>query len=143
MVNDKKMMFLTLFLLGACSFQSQGRTVSSLSIHQVGLDDDGGNENEKRACKTFRPNKQQMILFFNHAKESKDDGTLLHEYDSPCLAKGKVKFKDGASGRWTVQSSGLGWVFFDNGKSATFFLKGNKWDDPFACSYGLGDDLIC
>ncbi|WP_336803839.1 hypothetical protein [Erwinia aphidicola] len=144
MVNANKMLLITLSFLCILSPQVKGRVVSQLEIKGVGLVEDGRNDkSEERECKSFKPTKIQMIAFFNLAKESEKNGTLLHEYYSPCLAIGTIKFQDGSSGRWTVKSSGLGFVIFENKKSAVFFHKENKWDDPYACTYGLGDDLIC
>jgi len=125
-------------------FQTQARVVSEIKIDEVGAyDERRGNKNEEEACKVYRPTEKQMIRFFNLAKESQESGNLLHDYYSPCLTTGKIKFKDGVSGVWTVQSSGLGLAIFDNGDSATFFLKDNQWTDPYACTYGVGADPIC
>ncbi|NNS08761.1 hypothetical protein [Erwinia sp. JH02] len=144
MINIKMTFYLVLSLLLYISIQAQARVVSEITIDEVGAyDERRGNKNEKEACKVYRPTEKQMIRFFNLAKESQEIGSLLHEYYSPCLTTGKIKFKDGASGVWTVQSSGLGLAIFDNGDSATFFLKDNQWTDPYACTYGLGDDPIC
>ncbi|TDS98879.1 hypothetical protein [Erwinia rhapontici] len=144
MVKFKKSFSVVLFIFFFISTQAQGREVSQLDVEGIGLHYDGRTDkSEEEACKAFRPTKKQMIRFFNHAKESKKSGNLLHEYYSPCVSTGELKFKDGSSGHWTVQSSGLGLVIFDNGEAATFFLKDNQWTDPYACTYGLGDDPIC
>ncbi|MBP2153458.1 hypothetical protein [Erwinia rhapontici] len=140
----KNTYFIVLFSFFIISSQAQGREVSQLDVEGIGLHYDGRKDkSEEEVCKAFRPTKKQMIRFFNHAKESKKSGNLLHEYYSPCVSTGELKFKDGSSGHWTVQSSGLGLVIFDNGEAATFFLKDNQWTDPYACTYGLGDDPIC
>jgi len=126
------------------SVHAQARVVSHLEVKGIGLYSDQRNDkDEERACKVFRPTKKQMTRYFNLSKESEESGNLLHEYYSPCLAIGSVKFKDGTSGRWTVQSSGLGIVVFENGKSSVFFHKDNQWTDPYACTYGLRNDPIC
>ncbi|MCS3608527.1 hypothetical protein [Erwinia rhapontici] len=144
MVKFKKSFSVVLFIFFFISTQAQGREVSQLDVEGIGLHYDGRTDkNEEEACKVFRPTNKQMIRFFNQAKESKKSGNLLHEYYSPCVSTGELKFKDGSSGHWTVQSSGLGLVIFDNGEAATFFLKDNQWTDPYACTYGLGDDPIC
>lgn len=144
MINIKKTFVIAFSLLFYISIQTQARVVSEIKIDEVGAyDERRGNKNEEEACKVYRPTEKQMIRFFNLAEELQESGNLLHEYYSPCLTTGKIKFKDGASGVWTVQSSGLGLAIFDNGDSATFFLKDNQWTDPYACTYGLGDDPIC
>jgi len=136
--------FSGLILLCLLSSQAQGRIVSQINIKGIGLQYDGRDDkNEEKACKIFRTTKKQLIHFFNSAKESKESGELLHDYYSPCVSSGSIKFKDGSSGDWTVQSSGLAYVIFSNGESATFFYNHNKWKDPFACTYGLGDEPKC
>ncbi len=144
MVKPNKKLNVALFLFLAFSMQTQGRVVSHVEIKGIGEHDEGREDkNEIEACKVFRPSKNQIIRFFNQATESKENGNLLHEYHSPCISFATIKFKDGSKGDWQIQSSGLGFVIFDNGESATFFHKGNQWTDPYACTYGLGDDLIC
>jgi len=117
MVKLKKSFSVVLFIFFFISTQAQGREVSQLDVEGIGLHYDGRTDkNEEEACKVFRPTNKQMIRFFNQAKESKKSGNLLHEYYSPCVSTGELKFKDGSSGHWTVQSSGLGLVIFDNGE---------------------------
>lgn len=144
MVNIKNTLFFTTPLLIIISIPASGRMVSHIDINGTGLYDNlRKDSNQERLCKGFRPSKKQLTHFFNLATESKSHGTLLHEYYSPCLATGLVQFQDGASGNWTVQSSGLAFVSYDNGESATFFYKDNKWTDPYACSYGMSDEGDC
>lgn len=141
MVKLKNILISCLF---AFSLQVQGREVSSVNVKDIGQYDEGrGYKHERDVCKFFRPTKKQIVRFFNLATESKESGNLLHEYYSPCLSSGSIKFKDGSSGDWTVQSSGLAFAILDNGESSVFFLKDNQWTDPYACTYGLGDDPIC
>lgn len=144
MVEIKKTLIIMLLSLFTLSFQAQGRVVDYVEIKWVGLHPDGDkDENEKRACKGFRPTEKQIIEFFNKAKESKKTNGLVHDYYSPCSSTGLVKFKDGASGSWAVESSGLAFVTFDNGESAVFFRKDNAWFDPFACSYSPSGEDDC
>ncbi|WP_456308990.1 hypothetical protein [Serratia proteamaculans] len=142
-IFNKKLIviFSSLFFI---SMQVQGRVVSDIDIKDVGQQSQGREDkSEEEACKVFIPTKKQMIRFFNLAKESKKSGGLLHEYYSPCVSSGSVKFKDGSSADWTVQSSGLAFAILNSGESVVFFLKDNKWTDPYACTYGLGNDPIC
>lgn len=144
MVKLKRTLIVALSLIFFIPTHTLGRVVSYVDVEGVGLIYDGRNDqNEEEACKVFKPTKKQVVRFFNMAKESIKHGTLLHEYYSPCISLGAIRFEDGSSGRWTLQSSGLAFVIFDNGESATFFHKKNQWTDPYACTYGLGDDLIC
>lgn len=144
MVTLIKKAILTIPFFIFISTSAQGRVVSYIEINGTGLYDNlRKNVNQERLCKGFNPNKNQLTNFFNLAKESTSHGTLLHEYYSPCMATGSIKFKDGSSGKWTVQSSGLAFVSYDNGESATFFYKANKWTDPYACSYGMSGEDDC
>lgn len=141
-LNRKNIFIIALFLV--VSIPTQARVVGDINVARVGAQESGRkDENEREACKVYRPTKQQLVRYFNLALESQESGNLLHEYYSPCIATGKIKFEGGASGVWTVQSSGLGIVIFENGKSAVFFHKDNQWTDPYACTYGLGNDPIC
>lgn len=118
--------------------------VSHIVINGTGLYEDGRNDkNEERQCTSFKPTLKEITKFFNIAKESKEAGELLSEYYSPCLAIGLVTFKDGSSADWTIQSGGLAIVNFNDGTSSVFFHSNNKWNDPFACTYGLGDEPKC
>ncbi|WP_421504733.1 hypothetical protein [Erwinia rhapontici] len=144
MVILNRINFFIIALFLVVSIQSQARVVSNIDVERVGAQESGRkDENERAACKVYRPTQEQLITYFNLATESQESGNLLHEYYSPCIATGKVKFKDGASGVWTVQSSGLGLAILDNGESLVFFHKDNQWTDPYACTYGLGNDPIC
>lgn len=144
MVKLKNILLAVLSGVVIFSNQVQSREVSDISIKDIGQYDEGrGYKHERDVCKNFRPTKKQIIRFFNLAKESKESGDLLHEYYSPCLSSGTIKFKDGSSGDWTIQSSGLAFAILDNGESLVFFHKDNKWTDPYACTYGLGNDPIC
>ncbi len=143
MVNFKNMFFI-IFFFGFFSYQAKARVVSDITIKSLGVRAEGRtDETEAVACKVYKPTKKQLTRFFKLAEESKERGTLLHEYYSPCVSFGTVKFKDGASGSWTIQSSGLGTVIFDNKDVTTFFLKDNKWTDPYACTYGMSDEIEC
>lgn len=144
MVKLKKTVSILSFFVFLISIQVQARIVSDITIKRSGVQSEGRTDiTEVAACKVYQPTKKQLIRFFKLAKESKEHGTLLHEYYSPCVSFGTVKFKDGTSGSWTIQSSGLGTVMFDNGEPATFFLKDNQWTDPYACTYGMSDEIEC
>ncbi|MFH5255488.1 hypothetical protein ACGTRS_30080, partial [Burkholderia semiarida] len=66
-----------------------------------------------------------------------------HERYSSCYAAGTLKFDDGSSGKWDLSSSGVATFIFTRGDAVTLFYKNNKWYDPFACTYGLGDVGEC
>ncbi|WP_455811422.1 hypothetical protein [Pseudomonas graminis] len=144
MINLNKSLITIVSSLFFISMQVQSREVSDINVKDIGQYDEGrGYKHERDVCKHFRPTKKQIMRFFNLAKESKGSGDLLHEYYSPCLSSGTIKFKDSSSGDWTIQSSGLAFAILDNGESLVFFLKDNQWTDPYACTYGLGNDPIC
>lgn len=145
MVKFKKLCIATLSLLLIFSVSAQTRVVSELVVKEIGLHTEGRKDKtEEVACKVFRPTKEQLIRYFNLAKESKESGNILHEYYSPCLATGLITFEDGDSGSWILQSSGFGYVTFSNNETTYFFHnQGNQWTDPYSCTYGLGNDPIC
>lgn len=131
------------FLFSVFFTHAQSRVVERIEIKESGSHDESRRfeyQYEKMACKKFKPTKEQIIHYFKMSEEANGSGSWLHEYYSPCISRGTVVFKDGSSGMWNIQSSGLGFVIFNNGKTANFFYKNNKWTDPYACSYGLGDD---
>lgn len=127
-----------------CSHQVGGRTVEQMEIKKVGINSRAAkNPTEIDMCKDFRPTKEQMVNYFNSARELNEDETLLHEYYSPCIAKGNVKIDGNIKGEWTLQSSGLAYILTDKKKSLIFFLKDNQWEDPYACMYGLSGKDSC
>lgn len=138
-----KNLMLMFFLFSVFFTHAQSRVVERIEIKESGSHDESRRfeyQYEKMACKKFKPTKEQIIHYFKMSEEANGSGSWLHEYYSPCISRGTVVFKDGSSGMWNIQSSGLGFVIFNNGKTANFFYKNNKWTDPYACSYGLGDD---
>lgn len=136
--------FIIMVLFVLVSVSVPARTVRYVDIQASGLyDEEQNDKNDEKECQVFQPTRQQILEFFNDAKETEESGNLLHEYYSPCLAKGIIIFKDGAYGKWIIQSSGLGYVTFDNNLTRWFFHKNNNWFDPYACNYGLSDELTC
>ncbi|MET1536273.1 hypothetical protein, partial [Burkholderia sola] len=90
------------------------------------------------ACIKFRPTVKQVRNFFSRAYPV--EGYMFsHERYSPCYASGTLKFDGGSSGRWDLSSSGVATFIFTRGDAVTLYYKNNKWHDPFACTYGLGD----
>ncbi|MFC0138988.1 hypothetical protein ACFFJN_01980 [Erwinia mallotivora] len=69
-----------------------------------------------------------------------EGGQTEHKYYSPCIVTGSVVFKDGKSGKFTLQSSGFGSGTFGNKEVIYFFHEKNPWFDPFQCSYAMGDE---
>lgn len=130
-----------LFLL-TCFFSNplQAKELNSVDIYKTGTVYQ--NHHDKYvidSCKKFLPTKEQIITYFTFAEESKEN-SWMHEYYSACISTGYVEFKDGTSGKWTIQSSGYGYVIFDDGSSVDFLYRNNKWEDPNACTYGLSDE---
>lgn len=121
----------------------QAKTVADIQINKVGIAySDSKNINEIKACKQFKPSQTQLINYFNTAEESTEN-KWMHEYYSACISTGHITFSDGMTGRWTVQSGGLGYVTTADKKTIYFFRKDNGWNDPNACTYGLGDEPEC
>jgi len=122
----KKAILLCLLFLPAFI---QAREVSQIKILVQGAyDSEDRAEYEKDGCKTFKPTKEQLIHYFTKAKESNSNSPWMHEYYSPCVASGTINFNDGSSGKWTIHSSGLGWVDFINGEVKYFYYIDNEWE---------------
>lgn len=141
MVTLSRNIIIALPLLCFISSQVQGREVSHIVIKGVGKHYSGRKDkNEENVCKKFKPTMQQLIRYFNKAKESPEGGEWLNKYYSPCFSVGQVIFHDGSSARWTLQSSGFSYVTFSGEKTIYFFNRDNQWEDPYACSYGLSGE---
>lgn len=127
------------------SVLAEDRVVQSVFIQVTGFsDNDRNDKNEEIACEFFKPTQNQVIDFFSSARTDVDKAQLIHERYSPCKSAGLIKFDNGLSGSWVLQSSGVGRIFYDNSKKVVYFFhKDNKWTDPYACTYGLGDDPVC
>lgn len=122
---------------------SHARTVSSLSIDAAGqVDKSLQNEFAASACKKFRPTKAQVIRFFNRAYPVEAYVTTNDRY-SPCYATGALRFSDGSFGQWVLYSSGTAMFTFNKGDVVYLLHKQNKWHDPNACTYGVGDTAQC
>ncbi|WBF47639.1 hypothetical protein [Serratia rubidaea] len=138
-----KTLLLALFFSSLISTQSYAGIVEIIDVQDSGIIYKGRSSVEKEGCRLFVPSKAQVVNFFNQAKTLPEGGAIEHEYYSPCIAIGKIVFKDGSTGRWTLQSSGFGYVTFEDQKTTYFFYKNNSWFDPFACTYGVGDEPKC
>lgn len=144
MANNKYKAAIILMLISFSFTSSYAREVKHIDIKETGISDKKDSEESGiNQCEEFKPQKAQLIHFFRLAREEKEYGSALHEYYSPCITTGTVSFKDGTSGDWKLRSSGLATVFFNNGETSTFFYRNNKWKDPYACNYGLGDEPEC
>ena len=119
------------------------RTVKSLEIEAVGQHDENlKNEAAERACKRFKPTKNQLIRFFNRAYPVEAD-KILHERYSNCYAYGSLRFSDDSFGAWVMYSSGVARFTFNKGDVVYLFYKNNKWHDPNACTYGFTEEGEC
>ncbi|PCE30005.1 hypothetical protein BZL54_22845 [Burkholderia ubonensis subsp. mesacidophila] len=135
-MRSKSLLFSCIFLF-CCA--SQARGVKSIEIHEYGKSRDAEMAG---ACKKFRPTVKQVRNFFLRAYPV--EGYMLsHERYSSCYATGALKFDDGSSGTWKLSSSGVATFIFTRGDVVTLYYKNNKWYDPFACTYGLGDVGEC
>ncbi len=120
------------------------REILDVRIKSTGLNDESLNdEHEERACKKFKPTKSQVLRFFKRAKPPEDKSKLLHERYSSCAAEGTIRYTDGSSGQWVLFSSGMAYVTFGDGVVIDLFYRKNGWHDPYACTYGLGDEPEC
>jgi hypothetical protein len=125
--------------LGPCAV---ARTVDKLQINAVGLTIESKERNTDQLCKDFRPTLKQVRNYFNKAYHV-DGYTITTERYSPCAAIGTLTYSDGSFGEWTLYSGGTSSFTFNRGNQVYLFYKNYKWNDPTACSYGLGSELEC
>lgn len=122
---------------------AQARPVKHVEIDAAGLNlESVKNPNAIEACKKFKPTKEQVTRFFERAYPV-ESYILTTERYSSCYAKGSLTFSDGSFGTWILYSSGTALFTFSRGDQVNFFHKNNKWHDPYACTYGLGDRGQC
>lgn len=149
MVNKSSLLFVILafvFLFGK-SADVQSREVKSVVVGEVGKTlktyiKKEGDDMLAGQCKSFKPTVEQIGLFFSKAYPI--PGVIsMHERDSPCYSAGSVVFEDGLSGEWILYSSGTAKLEWARGGSVDLLYKYNDWHDPFACTYGLGDEGEC
>lgn len=119
----------------------KARTIASIVISEAGKSDDD-NELENKYCKSFRPTKSDVRLFFlkSYSVPAKMGA---HDRYSPCFAKGSIEFSDNTRGKWKISSSGNGTLFWDTGDIDHLFHRDYKWNDPFSCTYGLSSEGEC
>ncbi|MGV3345040.1 hypothetical protein ACGVWS_04590 [Enterobacteriaceae bacterium LUAb1] len=137
MVNKKTILILFFSIFSGLAWSDK---VTDIEIEKVGIAYQGRSKVEQEGCKLFRPTKEQIANYFNQASRMEEGGSTGHQYYSPCIATGKVTFKDGKSGEFTLQSSGFGSGTFGNKEVIYFFHKDNQWVDPFQCTYAMGDE---
>jgi hypothetical protein len=118
---------------------THARGVASIEIREYGKCRDADAASE---CKKFRPTVKQLRNFFSKAYPV-EGYMFTHERYSSCYATGALKFSDGSSGTWQLSSSGVATLTFTRGDVVTLYYKNNKWRDPFACTYGLGEAGDC
>lgn len=143
MRNNRLIIAVILASLYAFPAAGAERTVTSVVIEESGLNIQPGDASLSEGCKSFRPTVAQIKRYFSRAYAI-DAGPYMHERYSPCYAIGKVKFSDRTSGEFQLRSSGIAsltWSY--GGRSVDLLYKRNKWHDPFACAYGLGDEPEC
>jgi hypothetical protein len=134
-------------ILWNLSSAGHARPVEAVVIEKVGqIVDSYKNDRDPivtEGCKLFRPTVKQVALFFSKAYPV----PLVvrnHERYSPCYATGTIRFGGRYSGysfgTWTLYSSGTASVNWAFGGGFDAYHMPNKWYDPLAGGYGLGDD---
>ncbi|MEQ5119369.1 hypothetical protein [Morganella morganii] len=135
-----KKKYILLFIIAIIPNIMNAIAVKNIEIKDTGITvTENPGAGEINACKQFIPTKNQLLNFFKLAEEA-EYNKWLHEYYSSCISTGSIEFENGTSGNWVIQSSGIASVIMNDGSSANFFYKDNEWDDPNACTYGLGDE---
>lgn len=117
------------------------RTIVNVHISETGRSDDD-TEREIKSCKAFQPTEKDIRSFFlkSYPVPAKMG---LHDRYSPCFAKGSIEFSDNTRGTWKISSSGSGTLFWDTGDIDHLFYRDYRWNDPFACTYGLTSEGEC
>lgn len=126
---------------------SQERSVTKVTVDEVGLSIEPDDPEMARRCKAFRPTVAQVKRYFSKAYPV-GSAVITTERYSPCVANGTVEFTDnntgrGSGGKFQVRSSGTATLWWDMGDVAYFLHKNNRWNDPLACTYGLDDEKEC
>jgi len=121
---------------------SEARTVKQVVVHETGKNVDPNDEGMTESCKIFKPTVAQVKRYFTRAYPV-ESYVLTTERYSPCYATGFVKFSDNSFGKFQLHSSGTATLFWNRGDSVNLLYKHNKWRDPLACNYGLGDEPEC
>jgi hypothetical protein len=121
----------------------QARGVAKVVIDEVGKSLPDRDPAVAVACKKFIPTANQVKRFFS--KSYPVEGRMIfHDHYSPCYIKGTVLFDDRSSGEWIIYSGGTASLVWTLGQDkVNLFYGRNKWHDPFACTYGLGDEPEC
>lgn len=123
------------------SIRAPARTVSKVVVESVGQSDIK-EDPPSEGCKAFQPTVKQVREYFKNAYPVPANFGA-HERYSPCYAKGTVEFSDKTSGTWKLSSGGTSTLLWSSGDAVTLFYRAYKWNDPFACMYGLGDEDGC
>jgi len=124
------------------SMPSLARSVVTVVIDEVGQNAEENDRNLTVGCKAFAPTVSQVRRYFLKAYPV-ESHVLTTERYSPCYATGTVEFSDHSSGRFQLYSGGTATLFWSRGGSVDLLYKQNRWHDPLACTYGLGDKPGC
>ncbi len=128
--------YILLSLLFLTGF-SEAQSVSSVNIVSIGQTlKEVTNPYEIRACKKFRPTKEQVINFFNHAYPVESHFADDTRYSS-CYAQGDVKYGDQLPGKWMLYSSGIALLVLNDERSVNLFYDHNQWHDPNGGTYDI------
>lgn len=129
-------------LLSMFAGEAEARVIKKVTIEETGLNANPNDEMFSRDCKHFRPTVAQVRNFFSKAYSVPRRWATNERY-SPCYATGSITFDDFGPAKWSLSSSGVGSLSWTEGDDVYLFYRQNKWVDPVACSYGMGDELEC
>jgi len=142
MVNIKLFIAIPVLITASACTYTPARTVKQVSIDVAGISIESEERNTAALCKKFQPTVPQLKEYFNHAYPAEGYVMTTNRY-SPCYASGNVEFDDNSQGQWALYSGGAAFLTFSNGDYVILSHKNNKWIDPTACTYGLGDQGEC
>ncbi|MFA8328993.1 hypothetical protein [Burkholderia ubonensis] len=142
MVNSRLAKLLLALVFLTLQTTTQARTVRKVTIDETGLNLDTQDSNLTEGCKKFKPTINQVRHYFEKAYPV-ESHTITTERYSPCYTTGTITFSDNSSGKFQLYSGGTSTLFWSRGGAVNLLYKKNKWRDPFACNYGLGDEQEC
>ncbi|WP_156919914.1 hypothetical protein [Comamonas composti] len=143
MVSYKNILFTLIAVLCFSSpSQATARKINNIIIIESGLNANPEIEYLNKGCALFKPTIKQIKNYLSKAYPApKQFG--LHERWSSCYASGTAEFENFGTIKWTVGSGGEGAIKWNNDEYSYVFYKHNRWFDPTACTYGLGDKGEC
>ncbi|WP_156919916.1 hypothetical protein [Comamonas composti] len=123
------------------TFQATARQIKSIKILEYGINANPEIKELNKECLLFKPSIKQVKNYLLKAYSA--PRRLSHERWSSCYTSGTAEFEDFGKINWTIGSGGTGAIEWSEDEYVYIFYKYNRWLDPTACTYGLGDKGEC